>query len=247
MDPTMLDRAMTAFHFLSAYHKHEVVGIENIPRQGPAIIVINHTLATYDAFLLAGSIYQHTGRVCRSLGDKAIFQTPVISKLALKLGMIQGSPSAGLQLLKEGHLLIISPGGMRESLRPEKKRYQILWQDRMGFIRLALGAQVPIILAACPLADNLYSVYENPLTSFVYRRFKFPIPIARGLGPTIIPRPIALKHYVRSAISPPPGPEHMNDTLTHFHGQVIEEMQKLIAFGLAHTPALQPKEVTLPL
>ncbi len=240
MNPKTLERVMTAFHFLSAYHKYEVVGIERVPRQGAAVIIINHSLATYDSFLLAGAIYQHTGRICRSLGDKKIFENPLLSKFATSLGMVEGSQSTGLKLLKDGHLLIVSPGGMRESLRPKKNKYQILWHDRLGFARLACSANAPIILAACPAADDVYSVYENPLTRFVYERFKFPLPIARGLGLSILPKPVPLKHYVRQPIDPP---QKMNGNFTRFHSKVVEEMEKLMAFG--EHPISRPKNKRL--
>lgn len=232
MDPKALDKALSVFHFLSSYHKHKVIGIEHIPRQGPALIVINHSLATYDAFLLAGAIYQHTGRICRSLGDRRIFQIPFLSKIATKLGMVQGSHFTGERLLEEGHLLILSPGGMRESLRSMKKRYQVLWNDRSGFIRLSLSAQAPIILVACPLADDLYSVYDNLLTPFIYHKFKLPLPLARGLGPTFLPRPVSLKHYVRPPIPPPKIPKKkLNGEVTKFHQHVVGEMEKLISIN----------------
>ncbi len=233
MDPKTLDKALSVFHFLAEYHNHKVISIENIPRQGPTLIIINHSLATYDAFLLAGAIYQHTGRICRALGDRRIFQTPFLSRIATKLGMVQGLPLAGEKLLEQGHLLIVSPGGMRESLRSVKKRYQVLWDNRLGFIRLALNTQTPIILVACPLADNLYSVYDNPLTSLVYERFKLPLPIARGLGATFLPRPISLQHYVRQPILPPKIPkEKLNGEISKFHWHVIKEMEKLISLSL---------------
>ena len=238
MNPKVLDRALTAFRFLSAYHKHEVSGIERVPRQGPAIIIINHSLATYDAFLLAGAIYQHTGRICRALGDKRIFQTPLLSSCARGLGMVQGSPTAGEKLLKEGHLVIISPGGMRESLRPTKEKYKILWHDRQGFARLAIESQAPIILAACPAADRIFSVYDNPLTSFVYRRFKMPFPLARGVGATLFPKPIPLKHHLSEPIQPPSIHGKINGEVPSFHKLVFEQMEKLMVSALPENEQL---------
>lgn len=237
MNPKTLDRALTAYHFLSAYHRYEVSGIEKIPREGPAILMINHSLATYDGFLLAVAIYESTGRICRALGDRRIFQTPFLSQCATNLGMVEGYPSAGKELLNDGHLLILSPGGMRESLRPTKEKYKILWHDRVGFARLALEAQVPIILAACPSADRIYSVYDNPVTSFVYHRFKMPLPIARGIGATLFPRSVPLRHLISTPIQPPVVSGKINGELPNFHTLVLQTMEKLMQSALAETKA----------
>ena len=125
---------------------------------------------------------------------------------------------------------MLSPGGMRESLRPSTQRYRISWEGRLGFARLAIRAQVPVILAACPAADDIYTVYENPLTELVYQRFKWPLPIAHGLGPTALPRPIKLTHYLSHPIAPPPlqGEGANEELVTAYHAKLVHEMGKLL-------------------
>ena len=97
------------------------------------------------------------------------------------------------------------PGGAAPLLlRPSEARYQSRWGTRRGFCRLALQAQVPMLLAAVPRADELYSVYASKWTDRIYKRLHLPIPLIRGLGPTLLPRPIALTAYLAPVLVPPP-------------------------------------------
>ena len=233
METNVLNRTLSVIEFLRTYHQHQVVGVDNIPRQGPALVVMNHSLATYDGFLLAGAVYLRHGRIVRTLGDRRIFRVPVLSRLASKLGFVEGSPLAGEKLLKDGHLVLVAPGGMKESLRPSSHRYEILWNNRPGFARLSLSTGAPIVLAACPCADNIYRIYKNVLTPLVYERFRMPLPIARGLGLSILTRPVRLRHYISPPIHPPSIPkEQLNDAVPEFHSYVIGEMQKLMTLAL---------------
>jgi 1-acyl-sn-glycerol-3-phosphate acyltransferase len=208
--------------------------MENIPATGSALIAISHSLATYDGLLLGAAIHQQVGRLCRGLGDRLIFKTPLLADWALRAGVVEGSHPSGMQLLEEGNLVLMAPGGMLESLRPYDQRYQICWDRRLGFVRLAVRARVPIILAACPHADDIYRVYGNPLTPLVYQRFKLPLPVARGLGFSAIPRPVRLTHYVSEPIDPPeiPEGETFEAGIEEFHAEVVKKMRELMARAL---------------
>lgn len=203
-DPTAVRRVAAALRPLMRYHRYRVVGLEHVPRSGPCLLVSHHSLATYDGFLLGVAIWEHTGRLGRGLGDRRIFDTPGLGPLARRVGLVPASPGAGEELLRAGELVGVAPGGMWESLRPRGERYTVRWGDRRGFCRLALRAGAPLLLAACPAADRIYTVYGNPLTDAVYERLHLPVPVARGWGPTPIPRPIQLTHRLAPPLYPPP-------------------------------------------
>ncbi|MCP4808770.1 MAG: acyltransferase family protein [Proteobacteria bacterium] len=189
---------------LRRYHRHTVVGLERVPRVGGGLICVNHSLATYDGFLVGGAVWEATGRLPVALGDDMIFKTPVLKDWATSAGIVPASPTAGLDLLRDGHLMFLAPGGMWESLRPSREARTVRWDNRKGFCRLVLRAQVPLILAACPAADEIFRIRASRLTETIYKRFRAPFPIARGIGPTMIPRPVQLTHYVAEPIVPPP-------------------------------------------
>jgi 1-acyl-sn-glycerol-3-phosphate acyltransferase len=203
-DPAVIRRVVRILRPLQLYHRHQVRGMEHIPRSGPALLVVHHSLATYDGFMLGLSIFEQTGRPPRGLGDDLIFRTPMLGRGARAIGIVPASPTAGEDLLRAGELVGVAPGGMWEGLRPRSERYQTRWEGRRGFIRLALRCGAPLVLAACPRADDLYTVYGSRLTDAVYAQLKAPLPLLRGLGPTLIPRPVQLTHTIAPPIQPPP-------------------------------------------
>lgn len=48
--------------------------------------------------------------------------------------------------LKDGHLLCIAPGGVREALFSDPSRYNIMWGRRLGFAKVVVGADTVRLL-----------------------------------------------------------------------------------------------------
>jgi 1-acyl-sn-glycerol-3-phosphate acyltransferase len=211
-DPQTIQQVVRVLRPLQRYHRHRVVGMGHLPRAGAALLVVHHSLATYDGFMLGLAIFEATGRPPRGLGDDMIFRTPLLRRAARAIGIVPASPTAGEDLLRAGELVGVAPGGMWEGLRPREERYQTRWEGRRGFVRLALRCGAPMVLAACPRADDLYTVYGSALTDAVYARLKAPLPLLRGLGPTLVPRPLQLTHYIAPPIQPPPWDPAREDT-----------------------------------
>ena len=215
--------------WLQDYHRHEVVGLERVPKEGGVLLALNHSLATYDAMLLGKELIDY-GRTPSALGDNLIFKTPGLRRFARKVGIVPASPDHGEELLRRGRLVVVAPGGMREALRPSDERYSLKWDRRKGFVRLALRAQAPIVLAACPDADRLYHVYENDLTKRIYKEFRMPIPLIRGWGLSLIPRPVRLLHLVSEPIPMEPVDEdRFDEQIEDMHSLVVERMTNLMA------------------
>ncbi len=215
---------------LKRYHQHQVVGLEHIPRSGPVLLVLHHSLATYDGLLLGMTILDQVGRAPRGLGDNAIFRVPWLRGVARRAGIVPASPHAGAELLAAGELVAVAPGGMRESLRTRDERYRVAWSDRRGFARLALRTGAPIVLAACPRADDIYTVYPSRITRGIYQRFHLPLPVFRGLGPTPLPRPTALVHHVAAPLRPPAhDPADEEAQIAALHAAATARMKALLA------------------
>ena len=209
---------------LRAYHRHEVVGMSEFPRAGGALVVANHSLATYDIMLLMAAIYRETGRIPRPLIDRAFFKFPLLGDIMEYMGSMEGSRESAQKLLLEDEIVTVAPGGMREALKPSNQRYQIHWAKRKGFAKMAIKTQKPIVLAACPKADDIYDVYENKITPWIYKNFKLPFFIARGVGPTPLPKPVKLVHFLSKPLAPPESEADLED----FHQMLINEMKSLI-------------------
>ncbi len=221
---------MRLVSILKNYHNYEVNGMDHIPKMGKAMIAVSHSFATYESLLLGSEIYLKTGRYSAGLADRRIFQTPALSQFFTRIGAVNGSPKAGRKLLMKNNLLILSPGGMREALRPSQKKYKVDWNDRLGFVRLAIETQAPVILAACPAADDIFTLYENPLTKWIYKKFKLPFALLRGVGPTLVPRPVKLIHHLSQPYHPPKLKENGVDEsdVRSFHSHLVREMNLLL-------------------
>ena len=220
---------------LRLYHRHEVHGLENIPQSGPVIIACTHSLATYDIPLLMSAVYQKLHRFPRALIDRAFYKIPGLGDLMEKLGCIVGSQENAQSLLSNGELVYLAPGGMEESLRPSTDRYRILWKKRRGFAQLAIESGAPVVLAACPKADDIFTVYDNEATHWIYRRFKLPFFLARGLGPTALPKPVKLDHFISKPFYPPKkseNPAAFKRQIREFHKKLVDEMNFKINQGM---------------
>lgn len=230
-----MDAVSVLLKFGRRYHKHRVVGLEQFPREGPVLVAVNHSLATYDIFLLFQAIYEHTGRAGAGLGDDLLFKIPGLRRLMAEGGAVPANPDNAEALLRRGRVVMVAPGGMREALRPGDERYGVKWDRRKGFVRLAIRTGTPLVLAACPDADRVFHVYENDLTKLAYKRLHVPIPLVRGWGPTLVPRPVELTHLLSEPLKPPTYDEHrFDDQVDAWHAEVTARMNELMASALRH-------------
>ena len=230
VDATTVRRARRLLEPLARYHRFRLEGAENLPRSGPVLLVVHHTLATYDGLLLAVAIQDATGRLPVGLGDDRIFQIPWLSDLASRVGMVPASPEAGEQILRAGGILGVAPGGMWESIRPRNERRHSRWEGRFGFARLALRCAAPIVVAGCPAGDDIYTVYPSRVTDALYRRFHLPAPLVRGLGPTLLPRRVPLVGYVGAPLVPPVWqPDQEDEQVRVLHEAACARMEELLA------------------
>jgi 1-acyl-sn-glycerol-3-phosphate acyltransferase len=214
--------------FLNMYHRYSVAGTERIPKEGPALLLVNHSLATYDILMFGLAINVLTGRPPKGLGHRNFYATETLANWSRLAGIFAAGPDIGEKLLGEGNLVLLAPGGLWEALRPSTEKYQIRWNNRFGFAKLAIKTQVPVILAACPKADEMYSVAETPVTRALYNKFRLPLILARGLGLSLIPRPVKLTHYIREAILPPPfeGEDPPQEMIQDFQELLAREMEE---------------------
>jgi 1-acyl-sn-glycerol-3-phosphate acyltransferase len=226
---------MPFLHLFFLYHRYEVKGLENIPPRGAAILAVNHSFATYDGILLGAKIYLETGRTPCGLADNKLFCAPAVADTSRKLRLAPANHANGEKLLRQGELLMLAPGGMREAIRPTRtESFRVRWDHRLGFIRLSLHTQAPIILAGCPNSDLLYDVIPTYLTKLIYKKLKLPFVLLKGLGGGLIPRPIKLTHWVSLPFYPPArptDPEEEEKVVREFHEHIVGSMQKILWEG----------------
>ncbi|HEU5056678.1 MAG TPA: lysophospholipid acyltransferase family protein [Kofleriaceae bacterium] len=225
---------LAALRRLGDYHQYRAYGLEKLlSTEGGLLVACNHSFATYDAVLLALAGYDISGRWFHAMADRLFFRIPVVSSFFTTMGFVEGTRATATELLMRGEVLGVLPGGMREALRPTDQRYTIDWRKRHGFVWLSMTTGTPIALAACPRADDIFSLLPNPVTPFVYDRFRLPLAVFRGRGPTPLPRPIPLHHLVSEPIHPPVAPDQVTerDVLAH-HAHLTDRMNALMRAAL---------------
>ena len=91
-------------------------GAENIPTEGGALVVSNHSgTIPVDGLMTAVSIHDHTGRFLRPLGADLVFRLPVVGDLARKGGATLACNEDAERMLRDGELVGSGPRASRAS------------------------------------------------------------------------------------------------------------------------------------
>ncbi|XP_072323850.1 DGAT1/2-independent enzyme synthesizing storage lipids isoform X1 [Scyliorhinus torazame] len=123
------------------WHGYEIHGLEKIPDVGPALIVYYHGAIPVDYYYFLAKVILQKGRTCHSVADHFLFKLPGFKLLLEVFSVMHGPQEECVKALKGGHLLAISPGGVREALFSDET-YSIFWRGRKGFAQVAIDAQV---------------------------------------------------------------------------------------------------------
>jgi 1-acyl-sn-glycerol-3-phosphate acyltransferase len=130
------------------YFRSEVRGFENIPQDGPALLVGNHSGGFFimDSFVFAAELYARFGAnfPFHALIHDFVKVLPGYP-IARKFGAIAAKPENAVSVLRSGAKLLVYPGGDHESFRPFWEANKISFAGRKGFIKLALSENVPIV------------------------------------------------------------------------------------------------------
>ncbi|XP_067218753.1 transmembrane protein 68 isoform X1 [Chanodichthys erythropterus] len=163
------------------WHGYEIHGLEKIPDEGPALIVYYHGAIPIDYYYFLASVIIQKGRTCHSVADHFLFKVPGFKLLLEVFSVIHGPQEECVKALRNGHLLGISPGGVREALFSDET-YPLIWGKRKGFAQVAIDSKVPIIpMFTQNLREGFRSLGTLRFYRWVYERFRLPIaPIYGG-------------------------------------------------------------------
>jgi 1-acyl-sn-glycerol-3-phosphate acyltransferase len=132
----------------SVWFRGEVRGLGNIPDSGPVLLVGNHSGGNMTpdtiVFTLAFSTYFGVERHFYQLAHNLVLSMPGLGFLR-KFGTVAASPENARKALQDGSALLVYPGGDVEVHRPSWERNRVDFGGRMGFIRLAIEENVPIV------------------------------------------------------------------------------------------------------
>jgi len=171
----------------------ELSGLENLPAEGGALIVANHSgTVPMDGIMLSVAVHDHLHRDLRLLGADLIYQVPLLGHLSRKAGHTLACQADARRLLGKGELVGVFPEGFKGVGKPFNERYRLQRFGRGGFVGTALRADVPIIPCAIVGAEEIYPKIADlrPLARLLGLPY-FPItPTFPLLGPAgLIPLP----------------------------------------------------------
>jgi 1-acyl-sn-glycerol-3-phosphate acyltransferase len=131
----------------SLYFRADVRGLHHIPREGPVLLVGNHSggMMAPDlfVFVLAFSTYFGVERRFYQLAHNGVIASPA-GRLVRPYGTVAADPRNAELALQSGAAVLVYPGGDYEVFRPSWESSRVDFGGRKGFIRLALKMNVPI-------------------------------------------------------------------------------------------------------
>jgi 1-acyl-sn-glycerol-3-phosphate acyltransferase len=149
-DPVYIRRTLPALRvWTDLYFRAEVRGLEHIPREGPVLLVGNHSGGTLiaDTFVFAQSFYDRFGatRPFHQLAHDLVFRLPGVRAMLSRYGTVPASPDNMARALQRDAALLVYPGGDHETYRPSWESSDIDFAGRTGFVKLALEHGVPLV------------------------------------------------------------------------------------------------------
>jgi 1-acyl-sn-glycerol-3-phosphate acyltransferase len=143
----------------------ETEGLDNVPSQGGALLVSNHSGALPpDAPMIMQTIRNEhpAARPVYMLGEHWFKGYPGVGMLANKLGMVAAHRDNAQRLLHdEGRLALVFPEGQKGSRKVFWQRYRLRRFGRGGFVRTAIRARVPVVPIAVVGGEEAMPIFAH--------------------------------------------------------------------------------------
>jgi 1-acyl-sn-glycerol-3-phosphate acyltransferase len=129
-------------------HRARLEGVEHLPEQTGFLLVGNHPpslgVAEFGALM---ALYAHTGasKPLASYAHAASFGWWPISWVFRQIGAIPSTYEAAESALGAGVAVAMFPGGDHEGFRPFWRARQVDLGGRLGFLKIARRARVPVV------------------------------------------------------------------------------------------------------
>lgn len=169
VDEYGLDTELTERFFLemvrplaTKWFRVEVRGVENIPAEGGALVVANHSgTIPVDGLITMFAVHETTGRNLRPLGADLVFRLPFIGEIARKAGATLACNEDATRMLSKGELAAVWPEGFKGIGKPYSDRYKLQRFGRGGFVSAAIRTGVPIVPCSIVGAEEIYPLVGN--------------------------------------------------------------------------------------
>ncbi|AFS14487.1 MULTISPECIES: lysophospholipid acyltransferase family protein [Mycobacterium avium complex (MAC)] len=177
-----------------------VDGLENLPPDGRFLLVGNHTQFGSEVFLIPDMVRRSVGTRVRPLADRNFGRLRGLpADLMAAFGGVIGAPETVRELMRHDETILVFPGGGREIAKFKGEEYALRWQGRSGFARVSVANGYPIVpvglvggddvYRSLTTRDSAYAKFSAALSRRLNGRPDMVMPLLRGIGPTLIPRP----------------------------------------------------------
>jgi 1-acyl-sn-glycerol-3-phosphate acyltransferase len=243
-DPDYIRRVLPMWRaVMNTYFRGEVRGLENVPKDGPSLLVGNHSGGTLiaDTFVFTMEFYEHFGpdRRFHQLAHDIAARTPATG--INRFGTVAANHDNARKAFERGAPVLVYPGGDYETYRPTWHGDKIEFGGRKGFIKLALEHGVPIVpvVAVGGQETALFLTRGQRVAKLVgwdkLTRIKvLPLQIAPPFGITLLDLPtrLPLPAKITVEVLPPidlkerfgPSPDH-----DEVYEEVTGEMQEALS------------------
>ncbi len=188
-------------HLYHDWFKVEVEGIDNVPMDGPAILVPNHAGAAlpYDAMMLQLAVANEAPlpRRVRVIGTEIFNMLPFVSHLYRRGGGAFAGRSEATWALEQGHLLGVFPEGVAGFQKASTGTYQTTRFGRGGFAGLAAAHGAPVVPVAIVGSEEAHPVLFSSKRLARLVRLVFPDQRVDEMAVWLNPIPFPVRWTIR--------------------------------------------------
>ncbi|HSS77113.1 MAG TPA: 1-acyl-sn-glycerol-3-phosphate acyltransferase [Thermoanaerobaculia bacterium] len=211
----------TLFRFLhDLYWRIEVMGTENLPREGGAVLTgVHRGFMPWDGVMALVAVHRAVGRVPRFLIHPCLIKPPFLANYMTKLGGIVANQENADWVLSRGDLLGMFPEGIHGAFTMYRDAYKLGKFGRDEYVKMALRNRVPLVPFVTVGSAEIYPIWGRldwkwvkratewlflpvgpnfpfpglPLPSKWHTRFLEPIPVQEHYGPEAADDPAVVK------------------------------------------------------
>jgi 1-acyl-sn-glycerol-3-phosphate acyltransferase len=179
LDEQTIRHARPALEYLRRhYWRVDVAGIEELPSDGPVLLVANRSgILPYDGLMIshvvAESISEH--RRPRFLVADWLITLPFVQPYLARLGGVRACRENADRLLRTGRSVVAFPEGLKGAGKVFRQRYRLKRFGRGGVVRVAIEVGVPMVPVAVIGAEEAHPILFKMET------------LARSVGLSFIP------------------------------------------------------------
>jgi 1-acyl-sn-glycerol-3-phosphate acyltransferase len=215
----------TLFKFLhDLYWRIEYQGLENVPREGGAVLTgVHRGFMPWDGVMALVGVRRATGRIPRFLIHPCLIKPPFLANYMTKLGGIVACQDNADWVLGRGDLLGMFPEGIHGAFTPYKTAYKLGKFGRDEYVKMALRNGVPLVPFVTVGSAEIYPILGRldwkwvkratewlylplapnfpfpglPLPSKWHTRFLEPVHVERQYGPEAADDPAVVRAISR--------------------------------------------------